>query len=66
MKGVICTSFVSTQAKLIAKSKKYSNATNIIRKDYTNFAGTTVPILTKKQWDKGMALSNKYKNLSMW
>ena len=62
-------SYVSTQAKLNTASKKLGHkcrAVRPVRKDYTNFAGTTVPPLTKEQYKKAMALSRKMKNMSAW
>ena len=62
-------SYISTQAKLNIASKRFGTkcmATRPIRKNYTNFAGTTVPPLTKNQYDKAMALGHKYKNMSAW
>ena len=37
-----------------------------VDRSYTNFAGSNAPPLTKEQWDKGMALSHKMKNMSAW
>lgn len=62
-------SYISTQAKLYAASKKLGHkciAVRPIRKDYTNFAGTTVPPLSKESYNKAMALSNKMKTKSSW
>lgn len=62
-------SYVSTQAKLNVASKKLGHkcrVCRVVRKDYTNFAGTTVPPLTKEQYKKAMALSEKMKNMSAW
>jgi len=62
-------SYVSTQAKLYLASKKLGHkcrAVRPVRKDYTNFAGTTIPPLTKEQYKKAMALSEKMKNMSAW
>lgn len=59
-------SYVSTQAKLNTASKKLSHKCRVVRKNYTNFAGTTVPPVTKEQYKKAMALSEKMKNMSAW
>ena len=62
-------SYVSTQAKLYLASKKLGHkcrAVRPVRKDYTNFAGSNVPTLTKEQYDKAMALCHKMKNMSAW
>lgn len=62
-------SFVSVQAKLYKHNrdnKCICNTYEPIRKDYTNFAGTSVRPLTKGQWDKGMALSHKYRKMREW
>lgn len=59
-------SYISTQAKLNTASKKQGHKCRTIRKDYTNFAGTTVPPLTRKQYKKAMVLSHKMKNMSAW
>ena len=62
-------SYVSTQAKLNAASKKLGHKCSTvrpIRKNYTNFAGTTVTSLTEEQYKKAMALSEKMKNMSAW
>ena len=58
-------SYVSTQAKLNTASKKLGHKCRVVRKDYTNFAGTTVPPLTKKQYNKAMALSEKMKDMRL-
>ena len=65
-------SYVSTQAKLYAASKKlgrkktnYKHKTKTIADcEETTFGGTL--ILTKEQYEKGMALSHKMKNMSAW
>lgn len=59
-------SYVSTQAKLNTASKKLGHKCRVVRRNYTNFAGTTVPPLTKEQYKKAMALSEKMKNMSAW
>ena len=60
-------SYVSTMAKTYTLQKKMGHkCMPIIRKNYTNFSGTTVLPLTKEQYNKGMALAHKMKNMSAW
>jgi len=59
-------SYVSTQAKLNTASRKLGHKCRVVRKDYTNFAGTTVTPLTKEQFKKAMTLSHKMKIMSAW
>lgn len=59
-------SYISTQAKLNTASRKLGHRCRVVRKDYTNFAGTNVTPLTKEQYKKAMALSHKMKNMSAW
>ena len=62
-------SFVSTAAKLNKGTRKLGHqcvAPSSIRRNHTNFSGTTVPPLTKERWNKAMAMSHKYKNMSAW
>lgn len=47
-------SYVSSQAKLHTASKKLGHKCKAVHRDYTNFAGTTVPPLTKEQYKNGM------------
>lgn len=47
-------SYVSTQAKLNTANKKLGHKRRTIRRDYTDFGGTTVPPLTKEQYEKAM------------
>jgi hypothetical protein len=60
---------ISTEAKLNIQSKRFGRkcrASKPVDRSYSNFAGSNVPPLTKEQWDKAMALSHKYKNMSAW
>lgn len=62
-------SYISTQAKLNKRAKRFGHkcrASKPVDRSYTNFAGSNAPTLTKEQWDKAMALSHKYKNMSAW
>ena len=48
-------SYLSIQAKLNTENKKLGgHRGKVIREDYTNFGGTTVPPLTKEQYEKAM------------
>lgn len=47
-------SYISSQAKLHTASKKLGHKCKPVCRYYTNFAGTTVPPLTKKQYQKAM------------
>lgn len=67
---MIFMSYVSTQAKMYTASKRRSprhnasqNATRIDRTE-TSFGGKGC--LTKEQYEKGMALSRKMRNMSAW
>ena len=47
-------SYISSQAKLHTASKKLGHKCKPVCRYYTNFAGTTVPPLTKEQYQKAM------------
>lgn len=47
-------SYVSIQAKLNTANKKFVSKLRAVRRDYTDFGGTTVPPLTKEQYEKAM------------
>lgn len=48
-------SYLSIQAKLNTENKKLGgHRGKVIHEDYTNFGGTTVPPLTKEQYEKAM------------
>ena len=56
-----------TPVSKIQKQIQRENARKKIKEQYdkgTTFGGTLH--LTKEQWDKGMALSHKYRNMSAW
>ena len=61
---------VSSEAKVYVAAKKLGHkchhAIRHIDRSHSNFAGSNVPPLTKEQWDKAMAPSHKYKNMSAW
>ena len=66
-------SYISTQAKMFVNTKRFGRK-KIYRRsknkaiadcEGTSFGGTLSP-LTKKQYEKGMALSRKMKNMSSW
>lgn len=65
-------SYISTQAKLNTQTKRFGHKkTNhsckhktIADCEETTFGGTL--ILTKEQYEKGMALSRKMKDMSAW
>lgn len=47
-------SYVSIQTKLCTARKKLGHKCKVVRRYYTNFAGTTVSPLTKEQYQKAM------------
>ncbi len=51
-------SYLSIKSKSYSFFNKIGHKCKIIRKNYTNFAGTTVPPLTKQQYERAMT---KYK-----
>lgn len=51
-------SYLSSKAKVYSLSKKIGHKYKNIRENYTNFAGTTIPPITKQQYEKAMT---KYK-----
>ena len=53
-------SYLSIKAKAHSLCKKTGYKCKIIRENYTNFSGTTVPPLTQQQYEKAMA---KYKKM---
>lgn len=64
-------SYISTQAKLNTQTKRFGHKKNVCYKhktiadcEETTFGGTL--ILTKEQYEKGMALSRKMRNMSAW
>ena len=66
-------SFISTKAKLLINVNKTINTVNSgyklmkrksIDRSYTTFGGNGC--LTKEQYEKGMSLSRKMKNMSSW
>lgn len=58
--------FKAIQVNSSLRNKKLSYKNKLVCKDFTNFSGTTVPPLTKEQYNKGMSLSEKYKTMSAW
>ena len=66
-------SFISTKAKLLINIDKTINTVNSgyklmkrkpMDRSYTTFGGNGC--LTKEQYEKGMSLSRKMKNMSSW
>ena len=66
-------SFISTKEKLLINVNKTINTVNSgyklmkrksIDRSYTTFGGNGC--LTKEQYEKGMSLSRKMKNMSSW
>ena len=66
-------SFISTKAKLLINVNKTINTVNSgyklmkrksIDRSYTTYGGNGC--LTKEQYEKGMSLSRKMKNMSSW
>lgn len=66
-------SFISTKAQLLINVNKTINTVNSgyrlmkrksIDRSYTTFGGNGC--LTKEQYEKGMSLSRKMKNMSSW
>lgn len=63
-------SYVSTQAKMYASTKRFGAKRNsskkapMIDRTETSFGGKGC--LTKEQYEKGMALSRRMRNMSAW
>ena len=60
---------LSLEAKAFMHCKRFKHkrkAPKPVDRSYTNFAGSNAPTLTKEQWNKGMAVSRKMREMSSW